>query len=148
MKKSIGRLVSILHRQAQIYINYSLKEFNITSAEYSFLLYLYMNDGITQDELSSFLYIDKSATARAIKSLEEKGYVTKEKDCTDKRCNRIYLTAKARHCKKEIKQRVWRWSEFLTDGLDENTKETLLSVLEKMADKVEKTNLKEKLEES
>ena len=88
MKKSIGRLISILHRQAQVYINHALKDYNITSAEHPILLYLWKHNGASQDEISSFLYIDKAATARGIKSLEEKGYVTKSKDNLDKR---IYL---------------------------------------------------------
>lgn len=145
LKTNIGRLISILHRQAQIYINYALKEFDITSAEYAFLLCLYRQEGITQDELSTYLYINKSATARAIKSLEKKGYVIKDRDLIDKRCNRIYLTDKAKECKNEIMQRIWRWSEFLTDELDEETKNMVTSVLENMTEKVERTNLKKEL---
>lgn len=147
MRRSIGRLVSILHRQSQIYYNSVLKDFNITSAEYAFLLYLYIHDGITQDELSSYLYIDKSATARAIKSLEQKDYVIKDKDNTDRRCNRIYLTDKAKACREEIRRRVWQWSNFLTEDLDEVTAEIVLTALEKMAEKVERTDLKKSLEE-
>lgn len=140
-------MVSILHRHSQIYMNCALKDFQITSAEYAFLLHLYKNDGITQDELSSYLYIDKSATARAIKSLETKGYVVKDKDHLDKRFNRIYLTEKAKSCKDEIRQRVWHWSEFLTEDMPEQTREQVLSALEEMAAKVERTNLKKRLEE-
>ncbi|MGE4284734.1 MAG: MarR family winged helix-turn-helix transcriptional regulator [Clostridia bacterium] len=147
MKKNIGRLMSILHRQSQVYINYALKEFDITSAEYAFLLYLYRNDGATQDEMSSYLYIDKSATARAIKSLERKGYVLKDKDILDKRFNRIYVSDKAKQYKDEVRKRVWQWSEFLTEDLDEENTRIVLSVLEKMVDRVEHTNLKKQLEE-
>ncbi|KUO77708.1 MAG: hypothetical protein APF77_13280 [Clostridia bacterium BRH_c25] len=147
MEKSIGRLLSILHRQSQIYINYSLKDFDITSAEYAFLMYLYRKDMATQDELSSYLYIDKSATARAIKSLEEKGYIIREKDHTDKRFNRVYLSDKAKIHKDEIRQRVWRWSEFLTEGIDAESIDEVLSVLENMVGKVERTDLKKTMEE-
>lgn len=147
MNKSIGRLVSILHRQSQIYINFILKDFGISSAEYSFLLYLYNKDGLTQDALSSYLYIDKAATARAIKSLEEKGYVIKDKDEKDKRCNRIYLTEKANNIKNEIRHKVSSWSRFLTEDIDENTINMVYSTLEKMVEKVERTNLKKQLEE-
>lgn len=146
LKISIGRLISILHRQAQVYINYTLKAFDITSAEYAFLLLLYRKEGITQDEISTYLYIDKSATARAIKSLEKKGYVIKNKDSLDKRCNRIYLTDKARDCKEEIIERISRWSDFLTNDLDEETRRIVISALENMVEKVEATNLKKELD--
>jgi len=147
LKRSFGRLMSILHRQSQVYINWSLKEFGITSAEYSFLLYLYRKEKATQDELSSYLYIDKAATARAVKSLEQKGYVTKDKDNADKRFNRIRLTDKARKHEAEIRKRIHRWSDFLTEGMDEETTDIILTALEKMVDKVERTNLKNALEE-
>ncbi|MGI6575283.1 MAG: MarR family winged helix-turn-helix transcriptional regulator [bacterium] len=147
MHGSLGRLLSILHRQAQVYINYVLKELNITAAEYAFLLCLYKKDGMTQEDLSTYLYIDKSATTRAIKSLEEKGYVFKNKDNADKRFNRIYLTPKAKEYKDEIRQKVRRWVEFLTEGLDKETVNVVISVLERMVDKVEQTDLKKAMEE-
>lgn len=142
MKNSIGRLISIIHRKSQVYINYALSEFNITSAEYSFLLCLFRKDGKTQEELSSFLDIDKSATTRAIKSLEEKGYVTKEKDDDDKRFNRIYLTEKANENQDNIKKRIFHWSEFLMEDVFKEDAAIVFKVLESMTNKLDKTNLK------
>lgn len=147
MKPGFGRLLSILHRQAQVYINTTLKDFNITSAEYSFLLYLYRQDGATQDEMSSYLYIDKAATARAIKSLEQKGYIIRKKEHTDKRFNHVNLTNKARDYEEAIKQRIFYWSEFLTEDIDPETIKIVFSALEKMVDKVERSNLRKDLEE-
>lgn len=147
MNKSIGRLMSILHRQAQIYINHTLKDYNITSAEHSFLMYLWKNDGASQDEMSVYLYIDKAATTRAIKSLEEKGYVKRNKDNIDKRFNRVFLSDKAKLHMNDIVKRISKWSEFLTEDLDENSKEYMYSILENMVDKVEHTDLKKVLEE-
>lgn len=144
MQKSIGRFMSILHRQSQIYMNSVLKDFEITSAEYSFLLYLYRNDGVTQEELSTYLYIDKSATARAIKSLEEKGYVIRNKDSVDKRFNHVCLTDKANKYREEIRQRIFHWSEFLTEDLDQETLENLYTILENMVKKVELSNITDK----
>lgn len=141
MQRSLGHLLSILHRQSQVYINHSLKTFNITSAEAAFLLYLYQKDGATQEELFSYLFIDRAATARAIKSLAAKGWVIKSKDSTDRRY-RIYLTAKAREHRKQIRQRVKGWNEFLSAGIDKRDAATVLSVLEKMVAKVEGTNIK------
>jgi len=148
LKRSFERLLSILHRQTQVYLNYSLKEFGITSAECSFLLYLYKNDGATQDEMSCYLYIDKAATARAIQSLEHKGFVIKYEDQSDKRFNRIFLTDRAKAHKEEIWRRIKRWGEFLTEGIDQETADVVINTLEKMVEKVESTNFTKTLEES
>ena len=37
-------------------------------------------DGLTQDELTKLVKVDKAATARMVKSLEQKGYITRETD--------------------------------------------------------------------
>src|SRR5690554_634631 len=144
--RNIGRLISILHRQSQIYINYALKDYNITSAECAFILYLARNEGVTQDEMSSYLYINKSATTRAIKSLENKGYVIKCKDNNDKRCNRIYMSDLAKKNIKKIIHKVHLWSDFLSKDLDTKTHDLIVDALEKIVDKVENTNLKRLLE--
>ncbi len=109
-QQSIGRLIAILHRQSQIYTNSALKEFSLTSAEYPFLFALYHREGQTQEELSSYLYIDKGATARVIKTLIAKGFVIKKQDSQDKRCNRIFLTQKAKQQREDIHRCVMQWN--------------------------------------
>ncbi len=148
MQNNIGRLLSILHRQSQIYLSTALKKYDLSSGEYPFLLFLYKKDGVTQDELSSYLYIDKAATTRAIQSLEAKNYVIKCKDDIDKRCNHIYLTEKAIKLNEQIKNEIRNWNEFLTENLDADTVQNLYSTLEEMVTKVEKSNLKKQLEET
>jgi DNA-binding MarR family transcriptional regulator len=146
MKRLIGRYLSILHRQAQIYINFALKEFEITSAEYSFLMYLYHHSGASQEELSTYLYIDKSATARAIKSLEQKGYVIRLKDEGDKRYNRVFLTEKAKSIESKVKDKILGWSEMLTEGMEPEKVEFMLKGLEEMVLKIERHDIRKKME--
>lgn len=148
MQKSIGRLLSILHRQSQVYMNTMLKDYHITSSEYIFLIRLYKQDGITQDNLSSFLYIDKAATTRAMQSLELKGYIKREKDNNDKRCNHIFLTDKAWNIKEELLHRVYSWSDLLTMDMEDSIIEQMITTLEHMVDKVEESILKKHLEET
>jgi len=142
-QKSIGRLISILHRHNQIFVNKILKGLNLTSAEYPFLFALYHKEGQTQEELSSYLYIDKAATARVIKSLIAKGFVTKEQDNKDKRCNRIFLTEKAKQEHATIRKGVMLWNSYITEGLDEETYQRAYEALETMVDKVERKSILE-----
>ena len=136
--QSIGRLIAILHRQSQIFTNKALKEFSLTSAEYPFLFALYQTEGQTQEELSSYLYIDKAATARVIKSLITKGYVRKEQNVQDKRCNHIYLTEKAHQKQESIRTCVMQWNAYITESLDDKTYQSIFAGLQTMVDQVEK----------
>ena len=137
-RKTIGRMVSILYRQSRIYLNTVLKPYGITSAEYPFLLYLYNKDGATQDDLACYLLIDKAATARAIRTLEVKQYVYRQKDEADKRYNRVFLTDKAREAEEEIKAHIYYWSDSLTEEMDAETEVFIYKNLEQMAGRAEK----------
>lgn len=134
--KSMGRWISVLYRQFQIYINLALQDLDISSSEYSFLIMLFHKDGVTQEELSSALFIDKAATARAIKSLEEKGYVKRERDIQDRRANQVYATEKAKVCKDRIHSALKNWSGILTEGMDPKTVDLVIDSLQEMSMKV------------
>ncbi|QQO09638.1 MarR family winged helix-turn-helix transcriptional regulator [Breznakiella homolactica] len=144
MDYAVGRLISILYRKNQVYLNIVLREYAVTSAESPFLLYLYKRDGISQEDLSAYLVIDKASTARAIQSLTEKGYVYREKDETDKRRNRVYLTDKARSARRGIDRKLRRWSRFLTEDLCPEVSDTVYTALERMVEKVEHTDFRKK----
>lgn len=144
MDKSVGRLVSILYRKNQVYLNLVLSKYNITASELPIIMYLYNNDCASQEEISSYLIIDKASTARVVKSLIEKKYIRKEKDPNDNRMNRIFLNDRALGQKEKIYEVLHEWSGFLMEGLDVQTVNTMYGALESMVEKVENTNFKEK----
>lgn len=139
-KKSIGRLTSVLYRQSHIYINYALKDLNLTSSECTFMAELYYNEGINQEELSSLLLIDKAAIARTVKSLEQKDLVIREKDKNDKRANKVFTTDKGKSYKERIYSTLRGWTKLLTDSIDEKTIQIVISSLEHMSEKAGNIN--------
>ena len=142
MNKSVGRLVSILYRKNQVYLNQALKSLDITATEMSSLLCLYHSDGVTQDEMSHYLLIDKAAIARAIVSLLDKGLIIKEKDDIDKRANRIYLSMKGKQLETSIRSILNGWNDLLIEDIDPKDVETMFHVLEKMVLRLEVLDLK------
>ena len=142
MNKSVGRLVSILYRKNQTYLNQALKPMNITATEMSALLCLYHSDGVTQDDISHYLLIDKAAIARAIITLLDKGLITKEKDDLDKRANRIYLSIKGKALESNIRTILKGWNDLLIEGIDHKDVETMFHVLEQMVLRLEVLDLK------
>jgi DNA-binding MarR family transcriptional regulator len=142
MNKSVGRLVSILYRKNQVYLKQALKSLDITATEMSSLLCLYHSDGVTQDEMSHYLLIDKAAIARAIVSLLDKGLIIKEKDDIDKRANRIYLSMKGKQLETSIRSILKGWNDLLIEDIDPKDVETMFHVLEKMVLRLEVLDLK------
>lgn len=142
----MGRWISVLYRQFQSFINHALKDIDISSSEYIFLITLYYREGVSQETLSSHLYIDKAATARAINLLESKGYVIRKKDEVDRRKNRIYVTEKGLSVKENLNKALNDWNEIITEGLDSKTIEQLNYNLREMSMKVTKLNCNEQEE--
>lgn len=136
MQKRIGRLISILYRKSQIFLGQALKAYDITSAEYPVLIALNKKDGVTQEELVSYLYLDKSAITRVIQGLVEKEFVTKSKDDEDQRCNRIYLTAKGYEVQAKIEKALNDWNVILMTGIEEEKGEKIYEVLMHMVGNV------------
>ncbi len=143
MDRSIGRLVSILFRKNQIYLNNELKKYNITASELAIILNLFDKDGITQEDLVTIMMIDKAAIARTIPALEKKGYIHREKDKNDRRANRIYLNQLACDLEDEFTDILKGWSEFLTKGMNREKVDIMVDILEEMVSRVEETDLRE-----
>lgn len=134
-RMNIERFVGVLNRQSQAYISNALRNIDISYSECIFLSNLYDNEGINQEELSSLLFIDKTITAKSIKSLSQKGFLIRKQYETDKRVKRLYLTDKARDCKEEIFSSLEKWKNFITTGMDIKTKNTILGGLQLMAER-------------
>ena len=136
--RHIGKYISLLHRKGSIFINRELSNYGIGSGQFMFLLELYIEDGRNQEELSKVLKIDKGTTARAIKKLEEEGYIERFKDEKDKRSNKIYLTQKGRDVKESIFSVLDEWERKMSEHLDESEKELMIKLLKKVCLNIDK----------
>lgn len=130
---SIGRWISILYRYRQNYLGKRLEPLNIGSGQYFFLLVLSKNNYLSQEELSDFLKIDKATTAKAVKKLEDEGYVARNVDATDKRVYQVYLTRKGREILPIIEKFIKDWEKLVTTGLSESESQLIEGLLGKMA---------------
>ena len=132
MKESIGRIITLLSRE----INMSLKEvvepFGITVGEEPYFMALVHEDGISQERLSSIVCVDKAATARAVSSLEGKGFIRREINPEDKRNKKLYLTAKGKKIYPELKEKLAAYNEKLTASWSEEQYDLVYSLLEQL----------------
>ena len=97
-----------------------------------FLLQLYRQDGISQEELTEKLSIDKGTTARSIKKLEKEGFIIRVKDEHDKRAYKIYLTDKSKEKQDDICNVLQEWESILTENITEEERDTLIKILKKI----------------
>jgi DNA-binding MarR family transcriptional regulator len=88
----IGALISITYRSNFVRINTKMKELGLSAGQFFVLMVLSHNQGVTQDTLAWRLLIDKGSIARAVKVLEDKGFVKRITDESNRRAVLIYLT--------------------------------------------------------
>ncbi|MFC0212757.1 MarR family winged helix-turn-helix transcriptional regulator [Paenibacillus chartarius] len=129
---SIPRWMSILYRTGQMYLAARFEHLDIGKGQLIFLNALYRQDGMTQEEISYDLRIDKGTTAKALKKLEEQGYIVRLVRANDKRSYSVHLTEKALAIQDEVRQGFAEWRSLLLQGLSEEEQERMLDSLEKM----------------
>ncbi len=144
-KEPLGKWISILYRYSMIYSNDFLRDFGMSGGQLPFFMNIIEHPGITQEELSKLIKIDKSTTARAIKNLCKNGFVTKEADKRDKRTHRLYPTEKSLKVKEVVLRNAKKWDNILLRGFSKNDKKFIRKSLETMVNSaLEYLNSKEK----
>ncbi len=133
-RQTIGRYIALLFRMSTVYLGQELHHLNIKPGQYIFLAELFDEEGLSQDELTKRTYVSKSNTARALKKLEEAGYIQRRPDETDKRIKRVYLQPAARKIENEFWRILTSWSALLAENLPQEQQERILGDLQKVTD--------------
>lgn len=137
MKNSITKRVIYVARKSQLCIGSRLEKYGITAAEEPFFMAIQYHEGATQEELTALVGVDKAATTRAVRSLEEKGFLTRKQDEKDRRQYRVYATKKALDIGETVHEELLGLNEELLRGISSEEQKILQRALQQM-----ETNLK------
>lgn len=117
MNGTITKQLIYMARKAQLCIGRRLAPYGITAAEEPFFMMVTHHLGATQEELTEMVGVDKAATARAVRSLEDKGYLTRQQDSKDRRQNRVFATDAAMEIAEQVHEELLRLDDEITKGL-------------------------------
>ncbi|MEG0540799.1 MAG: MarR family transcriptional regulator [Angelakisella sp.] len=132
-REPISYYIGHLYRLGASYLTQKYAPYAMGFGQYQFLMQLYQQDGLSHEELTARLHVDKSTTTRAIEKLHKEQYVTIQQQENDKRKYRIYLTPAAREKQTEILQISAGWEGKMTACLSEEEKDVLYLLLKKIA---------------
>jgi DNA-binding MarR family transcriptional regulator len=130
----LGKYFSIIHRYGYSFFEKQLAHLNISGGDLSYIFVISRNEGLSQDELSTSLGVDKTTTARIVKKLLSLGYVARHHDHNDKRIYRLYLTPQARAIIPQIRKTLKAWNTAISRGLSATEKAQLQKALRHMAE--------------
>jgi DNA-binding MarR family transcriptional regulator len=132
------KMLNNISRSQAIYRHEKISADDLHSSHYAFVLAICRNEGRSQEELAKELCLNKSTVARALNSLEEKGYITRTPLPQDKRQFSVYPTKKMIDVLPEVKKASEEWMLLLSDGIAPEELEVFNSVLERMQERARK----------
>jgi DNA-binding MarR family transcriptional regulator len=140
-EESIGRLVSILYRMGLNYTTKQFEPYGIGGGRFAFLAELFVQDGISQEELASSIRCDKATVARAMQQLGSHGYVKRKRSLEDGRVNLVYLTEKAHNFRPELFSILSSWTGVVTQGLSIEERKLLTNLLSRLVENAKNNKL-------
>jgi DNA-binding MarR family transcriptional regulator len=111
-------------------------EFDITVPEWRILARLAEHDKLNAKDIGHVTFMDKSKVSRAVKTLEEKGYLLKEKNESDNRASYLSLTSVGQTLYSQIAPKALEWEKELISILDAGEYRDLMRILEKLDNQV------------
>jgi len=108
------------------------KDFRFTRPEFSILICLGLQSGITAIEISDVTRQPQNTVSRGVFLLSQKKLIRKENDKLDKRRNRLYLTKAGLAAHKELMAYLIEANNKMVDCLSSKERKQLETILGKM----------------
>jgi DNA-binding MarR family transcriptional regulator len=115
------------HSLSRLY-NQKAQKHGITTSIAFILLNISTSEGTPATKIAPSMGLESRSLTRALKSLEERGYIYKEKDPYDKRSVRIYLTEKGIEKKGRAIETVKAFNQFVRERIPEDKLNTFMQV--------------------
>jgi DNA-binding MarR family transcriptional regulator len=135
--RHLENFVGYMIRRAQLAVfqayNDETAEMSITTAQFSVMLLVRDNPGLSQGALSETLGVEHSRMVVLIDDLERRALVTRIASTMDRRMRAIYLTRDGRKLFAKLNRRVTAYDRHIVKRLRGDDKEALLRMLRKLA---------------
>ena len=121
--------ISILYRKSHIWLNNGCAQYHLTAAQALIILILCDFDGLTQDDITKRLSLDKSVIAKTVTKLEELGFLVRTTNAKDKRTYDIQPTDKAWKVYPFIQEEIDRCFQKMTRSMTEKERQEFQRLL-------------------
>ncbi|MBQ7875574.1 MAG: MarR family transcriptional regulator [Oscillospiraceae bacterium] len=105
---------------------------DLCACHHSLVLAICRAPGRSQDELAKDICLNKSTVTRALAQLEERGYVTRTPDASDKRRTLVEPTGKMLDILPEVRAITAEWNSAISADIPADELAVFQSVLKKM----------------
>ncbi|WP_125115512.1 MarR family winged helix-turn-helix transcriptional regulator [Agathobaculum sp. Marseille-P7918] len=131
---SAFKSISILYRKSHMWLNNSCAPHHLTAAQAVVILIVCDFDGLTQDEITKRLSLDKSVIAKTVTKLEETGFLVRSTNAKDKRTYDIRPTERSWAVYPFIKEQVSGCFAHMTQQMTQDERKEFQRLLRKAAE--------------
>ena len=129
--------ICFISRLSTRFVGSEMSRMGFGPGQFFLLSELYAEEGLSQDELSQRVGVDKSNTSRALAKLEKFGLIQRKNDPNNHKVKKVYLRSKAHRVRKEFKEIQQQWNAELLKGFTKKEKAALIASLIKIANNAE-----------
>ena len=133
--ESLMKYISRTHRLAGQYRGTGILCDGINSCQHIYIFQVCKHPGISQDQLSKLICVNKSNVTRQLSVLEQNGFVTRQPDSKDRRVLQVFPTEKALQLFPQVQSVMRDWNQLLLEDFTDEEQKTLLSMLERITEK-------------
>lgn len=131
-------LINKFKSMNQRYLDSRLKGFDIPSKSGVYIMLLYKQGELTQNQICKILGFDKAHTSRILKGLETGGLVQKFSDKKDSRKNLFQLTQSGKDLACNINEVMSEWQKILFLDFSKEEVENFKKYINKMVNSTER----------
>ncbi|MES1923689.1 MarR family transcriptional regulator [Salinisphaera sp. T31B1] len=125
----LGYLLAKSHQRQLALFDKHTAELSVSGREYAALLALEANAGLRQSDIAELLGVDRTTTTYLIDAMEQRGWLTRERDPADRRAHRVVLTADGLSALEVIRPAARASTEELLTALNESERVLLKDLL-------------------
>jgi len=129
--------ICFISRLSTRFMGSEMSRMGFGPGQFFLLSELYTEEGLSQDELSQRVGVDKSNTSRALAKLEKFGLIQRKNDPKNHKVKKVYLRPKALKVRNEFKKIQRQWNTKLLKGFTKKEKAAFIESLVKIADNAE-----------
>jgi MarR family transcriptional regulator, transcriptional regulator for hemolysin len=122
-ERHIGFLISDVARLMRTAFDRRVRRLGLTRSQWLVINRLHRRPGATQSELADMLEVEKATAGRMVDRMEKKGWVARRPDASDRRVNRLFLTAEADLIQVQLAQIAERTVDDALDLLSTHERE-------------------------
>jgi DNA-binding MarR family transcriptional regulator len=129
----LGAVVSLISRGRSVFLNNRLRPLGLSAGQFPVLALLSREQDITQDRLVRHYRLDKGTIARAVRKLEDGGYIRRTTDPGNRRAVRLFLTRKGERTIPILQAINREWEERVQESLSSSERSALHALMRRTA---------------